>query len=94
MLLTKQVCDVCRMEVEHEFKLTLIRPSNNKEWKIDCLCDGCREAIEAALDARQHITGDIKVERYTPGFKGPYRLDDKGRKVPTPEKDKGLIYDN
>ena len=57
MVESKIKCDVCGSNVEHITKLHMVAPSEHKEWIIPCLCEGCRDAIESALDMRQRVVG-------------------------------------
>lgn len=81
MIQSKILCDVCGQEVEHSTKLVMVTPSKHCEYNIHCLCEGCVDAIESALDRRQHLTG-CKVQPYGKGLKDAYHIDAKGNKIP------------
>lgn len=81
MIQSKILCDVCGQEVEHATKLNMVNPFNRKEYNIPCLCEGCVDAIESALDRRQHLTG-CKVQPYEKGLTDAYHIDAKGNKIP------------
>lgn len=81
MIQSKILCDVCGQEVEHITKLDLVMFAASKRYTINCLCEGCVDAINDALDRRQHLRG-VTVQPYEHGMKEPYHFDDKGNKIP------------
>ena len=93
MIKSIQYCDVCGSETEHASDLRMIIPHKAKEFHIGCLCDACVEAIDNALDTRQHVMG-ITVTSYKSGVNFVYRLDENGRKVKAPERQNEMEYDH
>lgn len=91
MLKTNQYCDVCGSETEHASDLRITIPHKAKEIHIGCLCDACVEAIDNALNTRQHIMG-ITVTPYKSGVNYPYRIDEQGCKVKAPERRPDVTY--
>ena len=57
MIESKIKCDVCGADVEHVTKLEMYCKSEQSLWIIPCICEGCRDAIDSALERRQHIMG-------------------------------------
>lgn len=57
MIQSKILCDVCGQEVEHVTELRMLNTFHRKEYHIPYLCEGCVDAIESALDRRQHLNG-------------------------------------
>ena len=80
MIQSKILCDVCGQEVEHVTELRMLNTFHRKEYHIQYLCEGCVDAIESALDRRQHLNG-CKVQPYEKGLTDAYHIDTKGNKI-------------
>ena len=57
MVESKIKCDVRGADVDHVTELKMLCKVELKEWHIPCICEGCRDAIDSALERRQHIMG-------------------------------------